>query len=313
MGINTGGLQPDNTTIESDEQGQLSIKDGGVTAAKLNSGAATAGQVATADGSGGVAFQSHGGMTHNTTGGNQEGQSNTRYMPDATTKSVSILLPAASSVGDVIELNNAYASALEPADMTSNTAPSPYVASTTNGTTPNDAWKVFDRDDGTGIYLGSGTNPGGPYPYYLKLDCGAQKFVLAYELLDAGASVRATAWDIEGSNDDSAWTVIDTRSGQNVSTKQRYYLQTPGSYRYYRLKITAGNGLDVQIQTWQLYAVGLSVRQGAGQSITNGTNTTTTGTAGGIGLVGIGALRLVCVEANTKWLLTDSLGTPEWK
>ncbi|NHC13099.1 LamG-like jellyroll fold domain-containing protein [Motilibacter deserti] len=61
-------------------------------------------------------------------------------------------------------------------------------------------------------------------------------------------------WRLEGSNDGSAWTTVDTQSGQTFSgrglTKQ-YQVATPGAYSYYRLSITANNG-DPLIQLAEL-------------------------------------------------------------
>src|SRR4051794_11515430 len=63
-------------------------------------------------------------------------------------------------------------------------------------------------------------------------------------------------WELQGSHDGSAWTTVDTQTGQDFSERfqtKQYDVATPGSYEYYRLNITAnhGDGL-VQLAELQL-------------------------------------------------------------
>ncbi|MCE5306379.1 MAG: phage tail protein, partial [Acidobacteriales bacterium] len=66
--------------------------------------------------------------------------------------------------------------------------------------------------------------------------------------LDLGASVSQAAnayliccgdgswsWTLAGSNDNSSWTTLDTRSGQSCTTLTRYTFTNTTAYRYYRL------------------------------------------------------------------------------
>jgi hypothetical protein len=52
-------------------------------------------------------------------------------------------------------------------------------------------------------------------------------------------------WQLQGSNDGSAWTTLDTESNQAFDQRYQlkgYAIASPASYRYYRLDITANNG-----------------------------------------------------------------------
>ncbi|NHC43791.1 LamG-like jellyroll fold domain-containing protein [Motilibacter aurantiacus] len=52
-------------------------------------------------------------------------------------------------------------------------------------------------------------------------------------------------WALQGSNNGSTWTTLDTRSGQTFASRgltRQYDIATPGPYSYYRLTVTANNG-----------------------------------------------------------------------
>lgn len=66
-------------------------------------------------------------------------------------------------------------------------------------------------------------------------------------------------WTLQGSNDGSAWTVIDTRQGEAFIARgqwREFNVTTPGSYTYYRLNITnnsSSNGTNaVRVSEWRL-------------------------------------------------------------
>lgn len=53
------------------------------------------------------------------------------------------------------------------------------------------------------------------------------------------------AWTLQGSNDGSNWTTLDTESGQSFTYRYQtksYSIASPAAYRYYRLNITANAG-----------------------------------------------------------------------
>src|SRR3954470_12193083 len=82
--------------------------------------------------------------------------------------------------------------------------------------------------------------------------------VVDYALSSANDSAERDPrdWELQGSHDGSAWTTVDTQTGQDFSERfqtKQYDVATPGSYEYYRLNITAnhGDGL-VQLAELQL-------------------------------------------------------------
>ena len=57
-----------------------------------------------------------------------------------------------------------------------------------------------------------------------------------------------TAWKFQGSNDNTAWTDLDSRSGVTTWVSDQYYdftITSPQPFRYYRVWITAQNGYIV--------------------------------------------------------------------
>jgi hypothetical protein len=54
----------------------------------------------------------------------------------------------------------------------------------------------------------------------------------------------ASAWTFEGSNDGSAWTTLDTQTGQTTWTllTKAYDFTNSTAYLYYRLNVSANNG-----------------------------------------------------------------------
>ena len=65
------------------------------------------------------------------------------------------------------------------------------------------------------------------------------------------------SWSLLGSNDGVSWTTLDTQTNQadTVSGDTRTYtVASPGSYKYYRLNVTANNGDPIiqlaELQLW---------------------------------------------------------------
>lgn len=59
------------------------------------------------------------------------------------------------------------------------------------------------------------------------------------------------AWTLQARNGTDAWTTIDTRSGQNISTAQTYTVASPGLYTQYRLVITSGGSQGIILGDWR--------------------------------------------------------------
>jgi len=72
-------------------------------------------------------------------------------------------------------------------------------------------------------------------------------FPLSSYTLSAVATVESQAprdWTIQGSNDGSSWTIIDTQSGITLVDTPTSFTLSPvsASYRYFRINVTALNG-----------------------------------------------------------------------
>src|SRR6185369_13645874 len=145
-----------------------------------------------------------------------------------------------------------------PEGMTSNSSPSPYVASaSTEFSATFAAYKAFHRGVSTGDYW-LGTNSGVDF---LKIDVGSgNSFVLNNYSIQVNTIPEPNRapknWTMEGSNDNSSWTTLDTQTNQTSwsSGEVRNY-QTTGvvtAYRYFKLNISANNG-DANTQVADLF------------------------------------------------------------
>lgn len=149
-----------------------------------------------------------------------------------------------------------------PHNMTSNTAPSPYVASASTVYSIGGTWPAYLAFNGTlgvfGYWLAT-TNTG-----WLKLDFGLGNVKKIYGY---GVQVNTIPepnraprnWTLEGSNDDTTWSILDTVTGETSWSdgELRYYScdVANASYRYFRLNVTLNNG-DALLQVGELYLYG---------------------------------------------------------
>jgi len=147
---------------------------------------------------------------------------------------------------DYIELDLGGA-AVSPHNMSSNSAPSPFVAAASSNYPSYDPYHAFDGAVGGGQYwigTGSGTD-------WLSLDLGSgNATILVTYSIQANTIPEPTRspknWTMQGSNDNSTWTTVDTRTNETSwsSGEVRTYTcatQTT-AYRYFRVNITANNG-----------------------------------------------------------------------
>ncbi|MER9459672.1 hypothetical protein NKI80_07180 [Mesorhizobium sp. M0387] len=128
--------------------------------------------------------------------------------------------------------------------MTSNTTPSGTV-SASNGSAS--AWQIVDKDSKTQDEISSGT--GGWLQY--RQAGSAQKVCNAYWVQAVGSSSGSedmpTQWEIQGSNNGTDWTTIDSQVGQTgwSSAERRYFEffnKTP--FEYLRWDVEGGGGGD---------------------------------------------------------------------
>ncbi|MFH0977887.1 MAG: LamG-like jellyroll fold domain-containing protein, partial [Candidatus Woesearchaeota archaeon] len=127
--------------------------------------------------------------------------------------------------------------------MSSDTAPSPYNCSVSppeDGSYP--AWRAFDNSIYTvgGIFIGTV----GWWKFYFGSNNA--KVVRWYKI--TGYSITTfspNTWTFQGSNNDIAWTTLDTRTGitWTASEAKTFTLSgNPNAYLYYRLSVSSNNG-----------------------------------------------------------------------
>jgi hypothetical protein len=130
--------------------------------------------------------------------------------------------------------------------MTANNAPSPYVASASIEASSHYAYFAFD--DAVGIdhkWLANGTSG------WLKIDLGSGngKAVKQYTIQDFNEAESKCMrmprdWTLQGSNNDSDWTTIDTQADiAFLLNEKKTFTCTSNktAYRYYKLNITDNN------------------------------------------------------------------------
>jgi len=100
---------------------------------------------------------------------------------------------------------------------------------------------AFDANPGNKWFATAATG-------WLQYDFGANnaQTVKRYTINSADVPARDPKdWQFQGSQDGSAWTTLDTRSGQSFLTQMAqntYNIGNTTAYRYYRLNVTANNG-----------------------------------------------------------------------
>lgn len=139
------------------------------------------------------------------------------------------------------------------AAMTSNSAPVPLVASSDSATGGQLAYMIFDYNSAASYWQASGA-----YPHWAKIDLGSAKTVTTYKYTSYDGVNYPTAWTLEGSNDDSAWTVLDTVSAGTSGTDVLETVASPGSYRYYKFNFTGGTNQEVLWHAAKLYTAASS-------------------------------------------------------
>lgn len=139
--------------------------------------------------------------------------------------------------------------------MTSNTAPSGTASASTIWSTTYDAWKAFDTLDNNtfGWMTVSGTLTG-----WLSYEFPSAKMIAKYSVKSIANSSEGRMpknWTFEGSNDGTAWTVLDTRTnitGWTDGLVREYTFTNINSYKRYRINITANNGSTVSTSIGEL-------------------------------------------------------------
>lgn len=95
---------------------------------------------------------------------------------------------------------------------------------------------------------------------------GKSKVVNAYSIWCGDKSRAPKAWTIEGSNDNSSWTSLDSQSNQtdwNANNECRTKMfANADAYRYIRLNVTEGNGSAFDLTQLEYYNIHATARPG---------------------------------------------------
>jgi hypothetical protein len=139
---------------------------------------------------------------------------------------------------------------LAPHNMTSNTAPSPYVASASSELNP--AWKAFDGT--TGMWTSTGSTG------WLKLDLGSAKSLGKYGWKSGPSGnpqQHPRNWTFSGSNDNSTFNTVDTQTAiasVGSSVTQLFTMSPTVAYRFWKFDVTVINGgSNVEFDEFYLY------------------------------------------------------------
>lgn len=138
--------------------------------------------------------------------------------------------------------------------MTNNTTPSPNVTSASSAGVGEEAYHAFDKDSVTGAWITASGTTG-----WIKYDFGSTIWAATgYSLTDNGFPTRMpSSFTFQGSNDDSSWTTLDTRTSQSFSSSEtkNYTFSNGVKYRYYKLDVTVnGGGTNLQIAEMTILA-----------------------------------------------------------
>jgi len=147
-----------------------------------------------------------------------------------------------------------------PHDLTGYTSHSPFVVTVSSEVSVYLGFRVFDLTaTGNNAWIGSG---GGVDWVALDTGSGNAYLLASYQITAGGGtdnSARAVRdWTMEGSNDGSSWTVLDTRSGETGWGGETRTYTCSGvvtAYRHFRLNVTANNG-DALTGMAELYLIG---------------------------------------------------------
>ena len=168
--------------------------------------------------------------------------------------------------------------------MTANNAPSPYVASASSEYNSSyAAWKAFDHSVSTLWDAGLNVTTG-----WLKFDFNLGTIVRSYFMYASTGyqNYHPTAWTFEGSNDNSNWTILDSRSGISWSAEElkTFSFINETTYRYYRINVSASGSteliiceLEMFVGTTSLTPILISPQGWTGSWSHNSTTSTFTG------------------------------------
>ena len=157
---------------------------------------------------------------------------NTQMLRPATSNPIAMTNPSCTTAQSFV------------ADMTSNSSPSPLSTScTSNWGTDYDCWNSFETPTARhGWWTPNGTSTG-----TITIDLGGSENLSTYTITSFDDATEwacyPTAWTLQGSNDNSSWTTLDTKSGETFTGQNvaNTYSISTANYRYYKIDVTAHN------------------------------------------------------------------------
>jgi hypothetical protein len=131
--------------------------------------------------------------------------------------------------------------------MTSDTTPSGVVtiSSQQDGSLPG--WEVFDHGLSTGTGENGWHSANAGFPAWISYQFPAAHKIELYSFRSrfnangaGGGTWAPRTWTLEGSNDGTNWTVVDTRTGQQSKSDEvrTYKVANPGMFSYYKVNVT---------------------------------------------------------------------------
>ena len=153
---------------------------------------------------------------------------------------------------------------VSPTNMTSDTAPSPYVASASTEYSGFEAYNCFNLSDG------DWSSNAVSLPQWIQIDLGSNRTVNQYMMQTRGVlNHQWLAWNLAGSNNGSTWTTVDSRDRGStyVADGQADFfdLAAPANYRYWRWTITNSvSGTNADSASLALFGPEIIAVQGQG-------------------------------------------------
>lgn len=138
---------------------------------------------------------------------------------------------------------------ISPNNMTSNSLPTPYVASSWSNL---NYWQLpFKAFDDSSVTVWASDYP---LPMWLKIDLGTAQTACSYGLYSPGQN-HPVDWTFEGStNGVTNWVVLDTQADQDFDTDDwETTIDNENAYRYYRWNFTETSHTNIAIVKAKIY------------------------------------------------------------
>ena len=134
--------------------------------------------------------------------------------------------------------------------MTSNTAPSGVVSASSNY---SHYYPYQAMCNGCGFWDAEPIT----YPQWLEYQFPTATIIKSYYLKSRNLGSNVRDWTLQGSNDNTNWSNLDTRSGQatNVGAGSFYHFTNSTAYLYYKINVTAGESSnEIDLTDFKLFS-----------------------------------------------------------